>query len=217
MWGSNSAMMGGGMRTNSGLGTQSGGIGGSPIPAAGSQGNLGALLAGTSGGNGLGGMSGLGAGAVSASTSNGGIPGLSTPTSVPGMPTSGSGTPASNICRFFLNGGCMRGDQCPYLHELPDERHLDVNNQGFIFNAQAVNSNIVNAGSVGGAGRTGKITPPSQKKAIPKYRPPEPQMDHNVPPALAAAFQASNAEGTNSSGDSSATTKNLVRMLMPLQ
>lgn len=44
------------------------------------------------------------------------------------------------MCRFFLNGGCIRGELCPYSHEFPDERHLDVNGVGFIFNTGVQNS-----------------------------------------------------------------------------
>jgi hypothetical protein len=48
--------------------------------------------------------------------------------------------PVQEPCRFFLNGGCLRGDACPYSHELPDDRHLDVNNVGFIFTSGVQNS-----------------------------------------------------------------------------
>lgn len=47
---------------------------------------------------------------------------------------------AQEPCRFFLSGGCLRGDACPYLHEFPDDRHLDVNGVGFIFNSNVKNS-----------------------------------------------------------------------------
>lgn len=46
------------------------------------------------------------------------------------------------MCRFFLNGGCIRGELCPYSHEFPDERHLDVNGVGFIFNTGVQNSGV---------------------------------------------------------------------------
>jgi hypothetical protein len=45
-------------------------------------------------------------------------------------------------CRYFLNGGCLRGDACPFSHEFPDERHLDVNNVGFIFTSNVQNSAV---------------------------------------------------------------------------
>ena len=113
-----------------------------------------------------------------------GVPQMSGGSPVPSA-SSGNGTasPASNICRFFLSGGCMRGESCPYLHELPDERHLDVNGVGFIFNSNAQNTHH--------PGASRKMTPPSQRKAIPRYRPPEQQLDYNVPPALGAVFSAS--------------------------
>lgn len=73
-------------------------------------------------------------------------------TSSVGGATSGSGpysggmkgdlSMGGELCRFFLNGGCIRGDACPYLHELPDERHLDVNGVGFIFTSGVQNSGI---------------------------------------------------------------------------
>ena len=114
------------------------------------------------------------------------------------------------LCKYFVNGGCLRGDTCSFLHELPDERHLDVNGLGFIFN-----SNVHNAGKSAGMGGGGggggggssvvaqtaaqtaalhrKITPPV-KKQIPRYRPPEPHLEHNLPPALATAFNVAPAD-----------------------
>lgn len=44
------------------------------------------------------------------------------------------------ICKYFINGGCLRGRACPYSHELPDERHLDVNGLGFILNPNVQNA-----------------------------------------------------------------------------
>ena len=44
------------------------------------------------------------------------------------------------LCKFYVSGGCLRGESCPFLHELPDERHLDVNGVGFIFNSNAQNT-----------------------------------------------------------------------------
>eukprot|EP00658_Telonema_sp_P-2_P057431 TRINITY_DN45898_c0_g1_i1.p1 TRINITY_DN45898_c0_g1~~TRINITY_DN45898_c0_g1_i1.p1 ORF type:complete len:147 (+),score=42.94 TRINITY_DN45898_c0_g1_i1:306-746(+) len=43
------------------------------------------------------------------------------------------------ICKYFVQGACTRGDQCPFLHEMPDERHLDVHGVGFIFNTNVHN------------------------------------------------------------------------------
>jgi pre-mRNA-splicing factor RBM22/SLT11 len=37
------------------------------------------------------------------------------------------------ICSFFAKGGCNRGDECPYRHELPDEK----------FDPELANQNIV--------------------------------------------------------------------------
>jgi hypothetical protein len=121
------------------------------------------------------------------------------------------------LCKYFVNGGCLRGDSCSFLHELPDERHLDVNGLGFIFNSNVHNAgkNTVPGGggsssgldrasgggglpqgSVGG-GPSGsglrKITPPARRQ-IPRYRPPEPHLEHNLPPALATAFNVAPAD-----------------------
>ncbi|CCW61032.1 unnamed protein product [Phytomonas sp. EM1] len=66
-----------------------------------------------------------------------------------GGPAAGSGaiplsTPAHDysqeVCKYFVNGGCLRGATCPYSHELPDERHLDVNGVGFILNPNVHNA-----------------------------------------------------------------------------
>mmetsp|Transcript_44038 Transcript_44038/g.50920 ORF Transcript_44038/g.50920 Transcript_44038/m.50920 type:complete len:275 (-) Transcript_44038:119-943(-) len=185
------------------------------------------------------------------------------------------------LCKYYVNGGCIKGDQCNYLHELPDERHLDVNGLGFIFNSNVHNAQkgvtsavaaqvaahqhqiggvsmpsvppIVGvqnsvmpvtpsghmgmpqsqtssgnsgmglngmglsvpaalAGGLGGAGATGAqgILPGASsvavssalassggggrkpmKKIVPKYRPPEPFLEHNLPPALAIPFHTS--------------------------
>ena len=51
----------------------------------------------------------------------------------------GTGGADRQICKYFVNGACTRGDQCPFLHEMPDERHLDVHGVGFIFNANVHN------------------------------------------------------------------------------
>lgn len=47
---------------------------------------------------------------------------------------------SQEICKYYVNGGCLRGAACPYLHELPDERHLDVNGVGFILNPNVHNA-----------------------------------------------------------------------------
>lgn len=199
------------------------------------------------------------------------------------------------LCKYFVNGGCIKGDQCNYLHELPDERHLDVNGLGFIFNSNVhnaqkgvttavaaqvaaqqhqigggvsmptgggvsgnssmvVSSNghlglqqpavsgpngglALGVGGMGGmvglpsavvglgsssspagssgvgaigvlGGSTTSISPPASiagssgagggrkpmKKIVPKYRPPEPFLEHNLPPALAIPFSTSPAD-----------------------
>ncbi|KAG5501369.1 hypothetical protein JKF63_03181 [Porcisia hertigi] len=137
------------------------------------------------------------------------------------------------VCKYFVNGGCLRGSNCPYLHELPDERHLDVNGLGFILNPNVHNAQktvaspqtqmvagtasqpLKAAGSslpmmlsspsatqsrVFGPTKTAKHQPPSMAgsasaspqlvpmgklPAPPKYNPPEPYLELNLPPALA--------------------------------
>lgn len=138
-------------------------------------------------------------------------------------------TPAGEkppLCKYFVNGGCLRGDQCSFLHELPDERHLDVNGLGFIFKSNVHNAQktVVSSpgpaqqGSVGGGGGlsgnsisssmnnlmsatasgvAGGLLPSGRKqgkRVIPRYRPPEPVLEHNLPPALAIPFAASQTE-----------------------
>lgn len=143
----------------------------------------------------------------------GGMGGLGVPASASSQQLMGDKPP---VCKYFVNGGCLRGDQCNYLHELPDERHLDVNGLGFIFNSNVHNAQkSVTGSSVGptavssAAGVVGGMVasgvpagvgsvvgaPPSlpparkpMKKVIPKYRPPEPCLEHNLPPALALPF-----------------------------
>jgi hypothetical protein len=143
---------------------------------------------------------------------------------------------SQEVCKYFVNGGCLRGANCPYLHELPDERHLDVNGLGFILNPNVHNAqktvpspqsqmagstasqpskstssplSIALNGpmtqsrvfmptkvaknqppSLGGSSPaspqtvpTGKLPPP------PKYNPPEPYLDLNLPPALAFSLK----------------------------
>lgn len=146
---------------------------------------------------------------------------------------------SQEVCKYFINGGCLRGVACPYRHELPDERHLDVNGLGFILNPNVHNaektvstpqSNIAGNSTVGqvsptstgsplvlGLGssnvsrpfqfgpnasngspkaggakalfsslssQTGAVSPAAIKQP-PKYRPPEPYLEHNLPPVLA--------------------------------
>ncbi|RNF08780.1 uncharacterized protein Tco025E_07082 [Trypanosoma conorhini] len=163
--------------------------------------------------SGSGGVNGLGSNAVSL------------------MPAIVNHDRSQELCKYFLNGGCLRGAQCQYLHELPDERHLDVNGYGYILNPNvhnaqktlplAMNSNPtgnvqVNGGALSpsplmlglssGNSRQShgaKAKPPasfmvgvptqlpfqlssSNVKALPpKYRPPEPFLDYNLPPTLA--------------------------------
>ncbi|KNH06673.1 CCCH-type Zn finger-containing protein [Perkinsela sp. CCAP 1560/4] len=53
---------------------------------------------------------------------------------------------AKQICKFFLAGGCSRGDACPFLHELPkDSTLLECTNSttsvtGIVFNLNAKNT-----------------------------------------------------------------------------
>ncbi|CAM45293.1 conserved hypothetical protein [Leishmania braziliensis MHOM/BR/75/M2904] len=137
------------------------------------------------------------------------------------------------VCKYFVNGGCLRGANCPYLHELPDERHLDVNGLGFILNPNVHNAQktvaspqtpvtaitpsqpLKGTGSpltmmlssqnatqsrVFGPTKVAKNQPPSMSgsssaspqavpmgklPAPPKYNPPEPYLELNLPPALA--------------------------------
>jgi len=95
------------------------------------------------------------------------------------------------LCKYFINGGCLRGDSCQFLHELPDERHLDVNGVGFIFNSNVHNAVQKPSGPTSGAIGLGRK---QGRKQIPRYRPPEPHLEHNLPPALAVAFNTSPAD-----------------------
>lgn len=65
---------------------------------------------------------------------------LSSPSgSVPGM----GGAPhdrLQELCKYFMNGGCVRGVSCPFSHHVPDERHLDVNKVGFILHPNVQNA-----------------------------------------------------------------------------
>ncbi|CAD2215360.1 hypothetical protein AGDE_12035 [Angomonas deanei] len=157
---------------------------------------------------------------------------------VPIQNGSNGGPPGTTeVCKYFVNGGCTRGMACPYLHELPDERHLDVNGLGFILNPNV--QNVQNAqkpvsapnqqlsaaaGSMSPSGsalginsqnRTplsfnnnatnnnynkpgGKVfimgannqVSSSLKQPPLLYRPPEPFLDHNLPPTLALSLGA---------------------------
>ncbi|KAL7697144.1 hypothetical protein N2W54_008253 [Lotmaria passim] len=136
------------------------------------------------------------------------------------------------VCKYFVNGGCLRGANCPYLHELPDERHLDVNGLGFILNPNvhnaqktvpsqqlqmapstasqppksttsplsiALDGSMVQSrvfmptkvaknqpSSLGGSSPASPQTAPNGKlPPPPKYNPPEPYLELNLPPALA--------------------------------
>lgn len=181
-----------------------------------------------------------------------------------GMPLQGGGggggMPAAapphdrsqEVCKYFINGGCLRGAACPYLHELPDERHLDVNGLGFILNPNVHNaqktvsspqSNVGGAPAIGqgsptstgsplvlglggqsvagsrpfqfgptnannGSGKVGggakahfssltapsSSAPPAPLKQPPKYRPPEPCMEHNLPPVLSLPLKTTPKE-----------------------
>ena len=117
------------------------------------------------------------------------------------VPSLGSDKP--QLCKYFVNGGCLRGDQCQFLHELPDERHLDVNGVGFIFNSNVHNAQAKPVAPVptslgntiarklgGSGGLPAPIAGPSKPRVIPRYRPPEPFLEFNLPPALALPFQA---------------------------
>ncbi|KAH9599412.1 Torus domain [Trypanosoma melophagium] len=150
------------------------------------------------------------------------------------MPATVSHDRSQELCKYFLNGGCLRGAQCQYLHELPDERHLDVNGYGYILNPNvhnaqktlplAVNNNATGAVQVNGGAPTSsplmlglnagsgrqshsaksktqtsllvgvpahlpfQLSNSNVKVRPPKYRPPEPFLEYNLPPTLALPF-----------------------------
>lgn len=157
------------------------------------------------------------------------------------MPAMVSHERSQELCKYFLNGGCLRGAQCQYLHELPDERHLDVNGYGYILNPNVHNAQktlplAMNSSSTGAVqGNGGAITnssPPmlglnvgngrqfhgaksktqssfmvgmptqlsfqmsatSVKAPPPRYRPPEPFLEYNLPPTLALPFNTPSKE-----------------------
>lgn len=178
----------------------------------------------------------LASAAASASSSllvQGGMNGISSnPAGL--MPAMVSHDRSQELCKYFLNGGCLRGAQCQYLHELPDERHLDVNGFGYILNPNvhnaqktlplAMNNNSAGAVQANGGALTSsplmlglnvgssrqvhgaKSKPPASfmtglpaqlpfqlpatnmKAPPPKYRPPEPFLEYNLPPTLALPF-----------------------------
>lgn len=141
------------------------------------------------------------------------------------------------VCKYFVNGGCLRGANCPYLHELPDERHLDVNGLGFILNPNVHNAQktvptpqsqvtmsapsqppkntssplslTLNGAaaqsrpymppkvakhhppSLGGSSPASPQTAPAGKlPPPPRYNPPEPYLELNLPPALVFSLKA---------------------------
>ncbi|AAZ10111.1 ZFP family member, putative [Trypanosoma equiperdum] len=160
--------------------------------------------------------------------------GMGGATTVP-MPTTASTHERSQeLCKYYVNGGCLRGAQCQYLHELPDERHLDVNGYGYILNPNvhnaqktiplAASNNTTGTVQVnGGAATTTSsllvgLTPGGNRQIIsskgktqahlmvgvpyqiptttakaspPKYRPPEPFLEYNLPPTLALPLKTS--------------------------
>lgn len=157
------------------------------------------------------------------------------------MPAMVSHERSQELCKYFLNGGCLRGAQCQYLHELPDERHLDVNGYGYILNPNVHNAqktlplamNNSSTGAVQGNGGTINSSSPlmlglnvgngrqfhgpksksqstfmvglptqqsfqisatSVKVPPPRYRPPEPFLEYNLPPTLALPFNTPSKE-----------------------
>ncbi|KAG5499167.1 hypothetical protein JIQ42_03979 [Leishmania sp. Namibia] len=141
------------------------------------------------------------------------------------------------VCKYFVNGGCLRGANCPYLHELPDERHLDVNGLGFILNPNVHNAQKTVASSQtqmatsapgqqlkatgssltmmlgnsnasqsrvfgptkaakhqptsmsGSSSASPQMVPMGKLPPPPKYNPPEPYLELNLPPALAFSLK----------------------------
>lgn len=81
---------------------------------------------------------------------------------------------SQEVCKYFINGGCLRGAGCPFMHKLPDDRHLDVNGLGFILNANVQNAQKVPVpGRVGGsvslnAPTTGAQLSPSSAGVVPR-------------------------------------------------
>nr|CCC89598.1 unnamed protein product [Trypanosoma congolense IL3000] len=170
----------------------------------------------------------LGSGSASVLLS-GGAGGMATNPTGP-MPATASHERSQELCKYYINGGCLRGAQCQYLHELPDERHLDVNGFGYILNPNVhnaqktlplgVSNNSTGSVQVNGAASSAsplllglssgsnrpqlstknksqtslmvgvppnvpfQMTTPA-KVPPPKYRPPEPFLEYNLPPTLA--------------------------------
>lgn len=50
------------------------------------------------------------------------LSGITRPTSpgVPATPGGGAPTPRNEPCRYFIQGNCLRGDRCQYLHVAPE-------------------------------------------------------------------------------------------------
>lgn len=119
-----------------------------------------------------------------------------------GMPPSLPPMSDKQLCKYFVNGGCLRGDQCQFLHELPDERHLDVNGVGFILNSNVHNAqkpvpplpttlgnSIARKLATGSGLPSLNVSGQPKARVIPRYRPPEPFLEFNLTPALALPFQ----------------------------
>lgn len=83
--------------------------------------------------------SGSGGGAVV-----GGSPTYNSSLTSPSLSVPGMGGPPPErpheLCKYFINGGCVRGALCPFSHSVPDERHLDVNKVGFILHPNVQNA-----------------------------------------------------------------------------
>ena len=109
-----------------------------------------------------------------------------------GRPAAPVETPKREVCKYFLNGGCLRGDDCTFSHELPDDRHLDVNGVGFILNTNVAVANFPK----NGAAPKNRTTPPA-RRMMPKYRPCLASVKHQLPPALSAAFETQPVEKDN--------------------
>lgn len=97
-------------------------------------------------GGGSNGFSYAGSATVSMMQLQGGSPtSASTALGMSGSGVGGMHERSQEVCKYFVNGGCLRGAACPYLHELPDERHLDINGLGFILNPNVHNAQKTSA------------------------------------------------------------------------